>query len=157
MFGFEKKSLVFVRDRTSFTQHPSRRSIHHFDMTEHAVYFWRTGLGAEELLSTIVYSVASQFREEFISDTKVISKIPRLSFLETAFKRGIRPEVTTCAWRMPMFRSAQKPITLMSCLIRKYTQPGAMVPDLCLRGGATAKACLLLAKYRKLMVFAEKF
>lgn len=61
VFGFEKKSLVFVCDTTNFLQHPLKRSVCNIKMIKCADYIWRRGLHAEELLGTVDYSVGSPY------------------------------------------------------------------------------------------------
>lgn len=38
-FGYEKKNVMVFRDTTNFTQRPSRKNVHHIDMTGHVVHF----------------------------------------------------------------------------------------------------------------------
>lgn len=151
-FLFEKKSLVFDRDKKHFTQHPSRRSDHHVNMTEHAVHFWRMRLGPEVLLITGDFYFWPLYSEEFSSYTNVVSKIPVLSLADTVFIMSKLPSETGNTGWIPMVRPKQKPVALMSYLISTYTRPDAMMLDPCLASGATARACLILLGVKRLKV-----
>lgn len=57
MFAIEY--LVFVCEKKNFTQHPTRKRVHHVSMTKHAVHFRKMGLGSDELFNPFDFYVPS--------------------------------------------------------------------------------------------------
>lgn len=61
----------------------------------------------------------------------------------------IREKETKSVKKRPMFSPGQKPMTLTSHLIRKYTQHEAIVLASCIGTRATSKNCFVIIKHRK--------
>lgn len=144
MFGMEQKSLVYVRHKRNYQQHPSKNSLYHVSMTEHALHFWRLGGDHEQLLARLDYRSVPPFPSEFAMNTNVMTNVPRLSHAETVYD-----DEPGGSSRSRKLRPEQKPVDLMRAILRKFTKPGSLVFDPCAGTGATAKACLLESKHRK--------
>lgn len=54
LFGCKIKSIAYVCYRSSFLQH-LRKSLHHFNMTEQSISFWRFRLSSDDLLESVDY------------------------------------------------------------------------------------------------------
>lgn len=71
-FGYEKKTIQYLQNMCNISQ-PSRKTLHHVNMSEQAVYFWRLGLDTYDLLQTIDYYTPPAYVTGF--------RQPRTSFL----------------------------------------------------------------------------
>lgn len=89
VLGFENKSLGFVRDKNKSTQHSSGGSVHHVNMTEHTVHFWRMGLGPEELLNSVDFYVPPLYSKEFFP-TQTLLRGFIVCFLRKLYSRWTR-------------------------------------------------------------------
>lgn len=59
-FNYEKKNIVYDRERGNYTKHPGKRNLHHINLTEHAIPFRRTGTSSERLYKLCYSHIASQ-------------------------------------------------------------------------------------------------
>lgn len=136
---------MYVCDKRNCLRNLSRASKYHLNMTEHAMHFWRVGGILEG------HKTSLQNREEpsqgfpFPSNTTISTRVPNLSFAETIFRIEFAPGASG---RRPMLWPNQKPILLMSFIIRNISRGVDMVLDPYRDTGVKEKPCQLDPRHR---------
>lgn len=136
IFREYSKFLIYVCDHSNYYQHPSRVSMSHVRMMEHATHFWRARLSKVVQQKTVDYYTHVPLWCRFPSNTNVVIGVWKLFNGETVIDTDNYVEATG---RRLMLQPEQKPIALASHIICKFSKSRAVVLDLCVSTSATAK------------------
>lgn len=96
------------------------------------------------------YHTPFSYVSEYPSNCNGMIKIPRLRIAKAVVDLD---ENRTSSGGHPMLCSEQKPVAMMRVISRKYWKHGRLVLALWSGNGATAKACFLRPKHRKIAGF----
>lgn len=83
VFGFEKKTIVHVRDESKFSHAPIRKPIYKVNFSKRAVHIYGPGLFSETLLKTVHCQALLPQDFGYRSVTNVVLCILKLSLLVT--------------------------------------------------------------------------
>lgn len=137
------KYIVYVRERGFPTQHPKKRTVHHINMTENAIHFWRAGPSCKEMIQTLHYQKRPPYLSELQANTIVETEIPNLSLVERVFDLDMP---VGDSGRRPRLLLRRMPVDMMRHVIHKFSLPRCMVLDPCPGTRETGKGCLLEPK-----------
>lgn len=56
--GYEWKKITFIQESGNYANHLTMRTVHHINISEHALYFCRAGLSSEQMIQTQDYQHA---------------------------------------------------------------------------------------------------
>lgn len=168
MFDVESVPLRFKRARGVYNQDPRVARLHHANVREEAVQFWRRGLPWNNMRAKVDYfnnetvlATLSGF-PGFCTDTTNIARIPEeeIFYMTCAEKQakakreGLRepPLRISGQGRPSMWRPEQKSIATMEMIVSRFSKPNSLVVDLFAGTLDTAKACLSLFSHRRVVV-----
>lgn len=80
IFDMENKNLLYSREKEKLSENPSRRSLHHINMVQRAVHFWRTVLTPEKHLASVHYHASASSFSEFAPNTNVAVEFQNCRF-----------------------------------------------------------------------------
>ena len=144
VFQVEPSPFLFVK-KTGHHNNPRRKNLHHVNVVEICVHFWRNGGAEQQRNKRLDYQTPSGYGETHPSWTNVVTEVPIVTGEEVIYLEG-NGGTGNARKRL---RPEQKPISLMKFLVNKFTKGGDLVVDTCAGTFSTLKACMEMDNHRR--------
>lgn len=139
-FEFEQNDLFYLQNSGRYLRHPSKRSVDHINMAEHAILFWRSGSSSEYFIRSVNKTTFPPFSGHYSSNVNTVFEISRVKVNKMVL---ILDKLVGSSGRQPMLRPKQKSVDAIRHVIRNFPPSKSSVRDPCFGTGTTARAGLL--------------